>query len=192
MFKKIKYYLIGIAVLFLISTIVIVNIQSQIIKKRNAEIVRIGNNNYQLMADNRNITNLNLVEKEVNGRLKIERDSLAASLKIKPKSIEKIISIDNSTHDTVKVPVSANIIGPDKWRIADKGDCFKWQGNAFKQGDSLKIQRTLFEYSNRTIQVFYKTAPHFWFIRTGKWQYLQKIESECGQTTLQSFTFLKK
>jgi hypothetical protein len=193
MLKNIKLWLIGFAILFLAGAVVTVNIQAKKIKKQKAEIERIANNNYQLMADNLNITNLNLKDNEVIGRLRFAKDSLAKALKIKPNQVERIIYIDNSTHDTVKVPVFAEITGLNRWKITDQGECFKWAGNAFKQGDSLKVQRTLFEYNNRTTQVFWKQRPHkFLFIKYGTWQYSQKIESDCGQTTLQSFTFLKK
>jgi hypothetical protein len=113
-------------------------------------------------------------------------------LKIKPKQVEKIVYVDVFTHDTIKVPVPAEITGPDRWKITDTGKCFKWSANAFKQGDSLKIQRTLFEYNNRTTEVYYRKRPHkFLFIHYGKWQYISEISSECGQPVQKTFNFIK-
>lgn len=160
-------------------------------RAERTERERIERNQEQLLSDARQQTELFLREKEVTGRLKRERDSLAAALKIKPKQVQKIIYIDNSTHDTIPVPVPVYITGPDKWKITDGNECFKWAANAFREGDSLKIQRTLFEYDSRTTQTFYKKAPHIWFIRTGKWKYYQQISSTCGSTTIQTFNFTK-
>lgn len=184
--------MIVFAVLFVGAAVVTVNIQTKKIKALKADNLRIENNQFALMSDARQQTNLYLREKEVTGKLKHERDSLAKSLNIKPKFIEKIVYIDNSTHDTVKVPVPSQITGKDSWKITDGNECFKWAANALKQGDSLKVTRTLFEYDNRITQTFYKKRPYkFLFIRYGKWQYLQKIDATCGNSTIQTFNFSK-
>lgn len=189
---KIKIYLIGGAALFLMATAVTVNIQRKVIKKRNAEIARIAANNSQLMQDNAQTTTLYLVEKEVTGRLKMERDSLAKSLNIKPKQIEKIVYVVNSTHDTVIVEVPVIYQEANRWQISDTGKCYIWQGVAFLRDDSLKIQRTLFEYNNHTIETFYRKRPYkFLFIRFGKWRYHQKIDAECGSVQVKSINFSK-
>ncbi len=189
---KLKIYLIIGAVLFLIAAVVTVNIQSKIIKKRNSEISRLESNNYQLMSDARQQTNLYLTEREVTGKLKRERDSLALSLKIKPKQIQKIIYLDNSTHDTIKVPVPVNIISKYEWMLTDSTACLKYASKLILEGDSIKAERQYLEYDNRITQTFYKQRPHkFLFIKYGKWVYKQKIDAICGNSTIQTFNFSK-
>jgi len=192
MLKKVKTGLIIFAVLFLAGAVVTVNIQTKKIKRLKSENTRLDNNNYQLMSDNRKQTNLVLKEKEVTGKLKKERDSLAKSLQIKPKQIEKIIYLDNSTHDTVKVPVPVTITGKNEWLLRDSTKCLKIVYNVKLKGDSLIAERQLLEDNNRIIETFYRIRPHkFLFIKYGKWVYRQKIDSECGETTEKIFTFIK-
>jgi uncharacterized protein YneF (UPF0154 family) len=83
--KNLKLYLIGAAILFLAGIIVTVNLQAKKIKRIEADNFRLENNQYQLMANACTQTNLFLREKEINGILHRERDSLANSLQIKPK-----------------------------------------------------------------------------------------------------------
>jgi hypothetical protein len=190
--KNLKLYFYAFVALFLIGAVVTINIQKNKIEKRDAEIDRITRNNYELMNDRDNQVELVLKEKEVSGKIKIERDSLAVLYSIKPKFITKIVTIDNYTRDTVKIEVPVTIIGKDTWNITDSGNCFKWAGNALKIGDSLKVERTLFEYNNKTTQTFYKKRPYkFLFIKYGKWDYVQKIDSECGENKIQNITFTK-
>lgn len=189
-----KIKTIGILILaaFFVAAVVTANIQAKRIKALKSDNARLDNNNYQLMAENRTQTNLFLMQKEVMGKLKAERDSLSKALKIRPKQIEKIIYIDNSTHDTIKINVPVVISGLDKWKITDGNECFKWAANALKQGDSLKVERTLFEYDNRITQTFYRERPHkFLFIKYGKWINKQRIEATCGDTKIQTFNFIK-
>jgi hypothetical protein len=190
--KNLKLYFYAFIALFLIGAVVKINVQKKKIEKRDAEIDRITRNNYELMNDRDNQMELVLKEKEVSGKIKIERDSLAVLYAIKPKFITKIVTIDNSTHDTILVPVPAINTGLNTWDITDSGNCFKWAGNALKIGDSLKVERTLFEYNNKTTQTFYKKRPYkFLFIKYGKWDYVQKIDSECGENKIQDITFTK-
>lgn len=193
MIAKIKWYLIGALILFFFILVTTVKIQHNKIIRIRIENKRLSTNQDQLLAENLQIKNLNLKKDEVTGRLKRERDSLAAALKIKPKQIDKIIYIDNSTHDTVKVPVLVEIMAKGEWLLRDSSRCFKYASKLVLEGDSLIGERQLFEYNNRTIQTFYKKRPHkCWFIQYGRWQYLQKIDSECGDVKFQSFTFLKE
>jgi hypothetical protein len=192
MFKNIRYYLLGAVILFLIAAVVTVNLQAKKIKRIEADNFRLEGNQFALMSDARQQTNLYLNEKEVTGRMKKERDSLAKSLNIKPRQLQKIIYIDNSTHDTVKVPVPVTITGKNEWLLQDSGQCFKYASKLILKGDSLKGERQLFEYNNQTTQVFYKQRPHkFLFFRFGKWVYKSKIESECGETIIKTFNFTK-
>ena len=190
--KNIKLILIGIAVLFLTAAIVIVKIQAKKIKAQKAEIDRVQGNNTQLMGENRQNTTLVLRKDEVNGKLRGTIDSLSKVLQIKPKQIEKIVTKTVIQKDTVikKVPVYTS--GQNFWKIKDSGPCFKWQADAFILDDSLSVNRTLFSYSNKTTDAFYKERPwKFLFIKFGKWQYKQKTNSECGESVTKEIQFLR-
>ena len=190
--KNIKLILIGLVVLFLASAVVTVNIQAKKIKARDAEIARVQQNNMQLMGENRTQTTLVLKERELTGKVLAERDSLAERLKIRPKQITKIITKTVIQKDTVIQKVPVYISGQNFWKIKDAGPCFKWQADAFLKDDSLSVNRALFSYSNKTTDVFFKERPRkFLFIRFGKWQYKQKIDSECGGVSTKEITFIK-
>ena len=188
---KIKTVIIALVVIFITGLLFKVRIQSGRIDRLETDNTRMDSNIRNLLYENIQITNLVLSQREVTGKVKRERDSLALIVKVKPKQITKIVTITNTVHDTIPVPVPSIITGVDKWFITDSGNCWKWAANAFKQGDSLKVERTLFEYNNKTTQTFYKKAPHIWFIRIGKWRYLQRISSNCGEPKLQSIEFIK-
>ena len=189
---NIKYYLIGAGILFVLGLIVTVKIQSNAIQKRNANITRLELNYNSLMDDNNFQTDLVLKKNEVIGQIKRERDSLAKELKIKPKQVEKIITVTNSIHDTVKIAVPAKIIGKNEWNIRDSSECLKIAYDAKLQGDSLIVKRELLEYNNQTVETFYRVRPHkFLFIHFGKWIYKEKIDSKCGETSEKNVTFVK-
>jgi len=190
--KNLKWYIYGSIAVFFLILLAENRIQSNKIAKQKADIERIEANNFQLMSDNKQQTTLYLTQKEITGKLRLKTDSLAKALKIKPKQIEKIVEVTNTIHDTVIMPVPVTIIGKDKWKITDRGDCFKWSADAFKIGDSLKINRTSFEYNNKTTEVFYRERPfRFLFIKYGKWVYKEKIDAQCGNSTEIVFNFVK-
>jgi len=189
--NRLKLILIGIAILIIASAFVTVNIQAKKIAKLNSENARLESNNFQLMADGREQTNLYLRQREITGKIKLERDSIAKALKIKPKYIDRIITIDLSTHDTVKVPIPVIISGKNEWNFTDSSKCLKIAYNAKLIGDSLKVVRTSLDNDNKITQVFYKKRPHRFIFRFGKWQYLQKISSDCDGVKYQNIVFEK-
>jgi hypothetical protein len=190
--KNLKWYIYGSIAVFFLILLAENRIQSNKIAKQKADIERIEANNFQLMSDAHQQTTLYLTQKEITGQLKRQCDSLAKALKIKPKQIEKIVEVTNTIHDTVRVSVPVTITGKDTWKITDKGDCFIWSADAFKIGDSLKINRTSFEYDNKTTEVFYRERPfRFLFIKYGKWVYKEKIDAKCGNSTEKVFKFIK-
>jgi hypothetical protein len=190
--KRVKWILVILAVVIIAGAFVTVNIQAKKIKRQEDKISRLILNMEQLLQETVRQSVLIIAQDEVTGRVKHERDSLAKALKIKPKFIEKIIYQTVTVRDTIKVPVISTIISKDVWNISDKGECFKWAGIAKKQGDSLNVTRTNFEYDNKTVQTFYKKAPFLWFIRVGKWKYLQEISAKCGDPKTESITFVKR
>lgn len=192
MLKNLKTYMIIAAILIVGAAFVTVNIQAKKINALKADNARLETNVYQLTQDNQQITNLTLRQKEVTGRILRERDSLAMIVRVKPKFIDRIITIDNSTHDTVKVNVPAKPVSKNEWNITDSTECLKIAYNVKLVGDSLHVKRTLLESSNKTTQTFYKKRPHkFLGISYGRWQYLQKIDARCGGVKYESIVFKK-
>lgn len=192
MFKNLKLYLIGVVILFLAGTVITVNLQAKKIKRIEADNFRLESNQYQLMADARTQTNLFLKEKEINGILHQERDSLANSLQIKPKQVLKIVYETQTIHDTILKPVQVFIQGQNFWKIKDQDKCFTWQADAFLKNDSLEINRTLFDYHNKVTDVYYRKRPHkFLCFHFGKYQNFNQKSSECGNTVTNIFNFIK-
>jgi hypothetical protein len=192
MLSKIKTYLMIGAILIIAAAFVTVNIQAKKIKALKADNSRLSINNSQLLTDSLQQMTITLRQKEITGRLKIERDSLAAVIRIKPKQIDHIVYLNNFYTDTVKIEIPAMITGKNEWHIRDSTKCLKVAYKAKLDGDSLNVIRELLSYNNKTTQTFYKKRPHkFLFIRWGRWQYLQKIDSECGEVKYQNFIFIK-
>jgi len=188
--SKIKLIGIGIVVLFLASAVITTNVLRKQNIKLKADNYRLVKNQNQVMNENISIKNLRLKEIEINDRLRLERDSIAEALKIKPKQVERIIYITTTEIDTVVKNVPVYVVGQNFWKIKDSGKCFRWEADAFLLDDSLNVNRTLFDYHNKTTQTFYRERPKkFLFIRYGKWQYKQQIDSECGESKLNSFEF---
>jgi hypothetical protein len=129
---KTKLILIGIAVLFLASAVVTVNIQAKKIKAQKAEIARIQENNAQLMGENLQKTTLVLRKDEINSELSKKLDSVSKALEIKPKQVLKIITETITQIDSIPYPVIVDNAGQNFWKIKDAGDCFIWQGDACK------------------------------------------------------------
>lgn len=192
MINKVKNYGLIVLGIFLLILAAQNRIQSKRIANREADIARLEGNQIQLLDDAKQQTVLYLTEKERTVKLNRTVDSLAKALKIKPKQVDKIIYIENTTRDTVKISVPTDLIEKDYWYIQDSSKCFKWAGNAYLMAGELNVERTLFEYNNRTTEVFYRKRPHkFLFIHYGKWQNLQEISSECGSVQVKTFNFIK-
>lgn len=187
-----KKYLIASALVFFFALLIAYRAQVNKNERLIIENNRLSLNNSQLLSDSNETATLLLKEKEVTGRLKIERDSFAAAVKIKPEQITKIVHINNYIRDTIKVQVPVIITGKNEWKISDTGECFKWAANAILNGDSLKVTRMDFEYSNRTTETYYRKRPNkFLFIRYGKFQNYQAVSSECGTSAIKTFNFIK-
>lgn len=159
--------------------------------KKDIEIARLEFNNFQLLRDTQEQTVLYLKQKEVTGKLRLQLDSLAGALRVKPKQIEKIIYRTITEKDTVvkEIPVFFN---KTHWEISDTGKCFIWQGMAFLSDTTLKVIRTEFSYQNKTTEVYYRKRPRqFLFFKFGKWVNMRKDSTECGQINLREFNFAK-
>ncbi len=189
--SKVKAIIVGIIILFVFSLMLSVYFLTESNRKKDIEIARMAFNNFQLMQDNQDQTVLYLKQKEVSGQLKAERDSIAEALKIKPKTIEKIVYRTITEKDTLVQNVFVDY-RKTHWMIQDTGKCFVWQAMAFLSDTTLKVTRTEFTYQNKITETYYRKKPKkFLFIRYGKWENFVQITPECGQVTIKTFNFEK-
>jgi hypothetical protein len=107
-------------------------------------------------------------------------DSLSKALKIRPKTITKYIEVEKTIHDTIDKPVYVYPV-KDTWLLADSGKCWVWEAVAKISNDSLKVNRTNFDYHDKLTQFFFwEREKKFLFIHFGKKRYYQKSYSDCG------------
>ena len=176
--NKIKLYLIIGAVLFLAGSVVTVNIQAKIIKKRNETIDRLQYNVNELLTDNDNLKVLTFTEKELKGKYLRERDSLAGVLKIRPKTIEKIVTNVIRQTDTVYYYLPVVQKTDTSWTFIDNGNCYVYKGTVYYSDDSCFVEKNDFFYQNKIDNVYYwkRNFPIF-----GKKKFYQKSLPECGE-----------
>jgi hypothetical protein len=188
-----KKLLIQIAVVFSFVVIcgIVFKCQRTKIVQLNSENKRLSDNNYQLFTQKQQETTLYLKERELSKVLHRERDSLAKSLLIRPKQVLVIKTEIQTIHDTVIKPVQVLVYGQNFWKISDKDKCWLWEADALLKNDSLQVNRTNFDYHNKMTEVYYKKAPHIWFIRTGKWKFFTQKSMECGNISTEEFHFVK-
>ena len=182
--SKTKAIIIGVIVLLFFSMGVTIQTLSRKYQQEKADRERLWQNNLALTAQN-------LQHKKViytkNEFMRILSDSLKKTLDdlaIKPKTVTKIVErvvIDRVT-DTIKVPVTPT--SDLTWSISDTDKCWIWKAELEMIDDYPEIERTLFEYRNKTMDYFYSYRPHkFLCIRYGKKQIKQITVPECGEAT---------
>lgn len=192
-FSKVKNYgLIVLAVFCLIlAWQVQVNIKKYKAEKANRE--RLWNNNMQLIGENRSQINLVYTQKEWIRKVSAKYDSVLNVLKIVPKQVTKIVEKTVTVTDTVEKRVPVFIAGQNFWKIKDSGPCFKWQADAFLKEDSLEINRTLFDYKNKTIDVFSrKLKCKFLFFKFySRKEVVMQSVSECGDSYTKTVSIIR-
>jgi len=190
--NKFKAYLIGLVILILIAGFFTIKYLVKENQKYRSDNYRLESNQFQILSDVTQQTELYLKQKEVTGRIKRERDSLALIVKVKPKYITKVITETVTIKDTVFKEVSTTLISKGMWNISDSDKCFLWQAKAVLKNDSLLVNRTLFNYENKTTEIYWRERPHkFLFIKYGKFVNYQKKSSDCGSVQTKIFNFIK-
>lgn len=188
--KNLKFYLVASGILFVVGLGVTVTVQQKLIAKHKKEIGRLSDNNNNLMQEGSIAISLLLKEKEVTGRLKRERDSIAHSFNTRPKNIIKL------TYTTIKLSLGNQslIVKPkskNNWTITDTTNCYVWKGAAILKGDSLQVERLFFRYDAQINSTYYKKRPHkFLGIPVGRFVFTEITSSKCGtsQTKIIEFT----
>ena len=147
----------------------------------------------ELLAEKAQRTALILSYEQAQGISTLKIDSLSNALKIKPKTIIKTVEKLVVVHDTTIKEVQVLVLGKDKWQISDQDKCWTWKGTASLQNDSLKVDRVLFDYHNKTTDIYYwQRTKHCWFIKYGKKKTFMKSSSECGESYTREISISKQ
>jgi len=190
--SKLLKYVIGGLVVFLL----ILAYQGWRLKIRldiaKTEIERLKSNQQQLLAEKQQETYLLLTQKELTGKVLAERDSLSKVLQIKPKTIIKFVDriVKETKHDTI--PIESTWLNDMTWHLADGDKCWKWEADAQLVENDLDINRTLFEYRNKSSEVYWWQRKKFIGLRIGRKEYYQKVLPECGEILTRSIEIKKK
>jgi hypothetical protein len=189
MFSKIKNYLIGAVIIFLISSVVAVNIQHKAIVRLRAEKIRLTENIGQLLDENADYQVLTLTQKEAFKAATLKIDSISHLLKIKPKTIERIIYQTVIQHDTTIKYVPVVQINDTLWKFTDVGNCFVYKGEVLLTDKELSVKRTDFTYHNEAINVFHKHRK-FWIF--SRWRYEWETVPKCGTFKTTEINIVKR
>lgn len=194
MIPKVKTYLTLAGVLIVLSLAVTNYLNTQRYLKEKAERIRQENNVAELLKKDKANIALNLTQSEYISSLSSENESLLKQLQIKPKTVVKFVEREVIVKDTVVKEVPVKVTGKDYWHISDSDKCWRWEADAYLWNDSLKIDRTLFDYRNKTSDVFYKKRVFkLWFIEiySGK-KIIQQTSSECGEVNTKTVQVIKR
>lgn len=190
--SKIKNYIIGGLLVFLLILAWQLRRKEVRITALSSEVERLDNNLKQLLAENQQQTALILTKDEW---LRVSADSiqtLLKALKIRPKQVVKYIEreVKEVIRDTVEV--ESTWLKDLTWHITDIGECHRTELDAELDGLDLNTKRTLFEYNNKSTDIFYWQKKKILFLPIGKKQYFQKHLPECGTETVREITIIKK
>jgi hypothetical protein len=157
-------------------------------KQEKARANRVTENNNQLLKVDSTLRVLNVTKDELTGRLKLQVDSLAKQLDIKPKQIIKYVDWYITVHDTVKKEVKVTKLTDSTYFIADSTDCWRWEGLAILDSGILSVKRLSFDDRNEISDVTYWYRK--WFL--GKKRYTRDITAKCGTTKTVEVNIIKK
>ena len=190
--NKIKNYLIGVLGVFFLLLLFQFNFVHKKYEKEKTDRERLQENINQLIAEKKAQTTLILKQNELTGKILAQRDSLAKALKIRPKTITKIVEkeVKETIIDTIQVDSEWRL--DYIWDIIDEEKCWIWKGQVETFPDSISVQRTYFDYHNKTTDVYWSERPHkFLFIKYGKKKVYQKSLPECGEAITRALEILK-
>lgn len=189
---KITRFVIGGLIIFLVLVAWQGYSSYKALVKARQEIERLKLNQQQLLAEKQQETYLLLTQKELTGKVLAERDSLAKALKIRPKEIIKFVDRIITEHDTVITEVESTWLKDMSWHLTDGDKCWKWEADAQLDGNDLNVNRTLFDYRNKSSEVYWWQRRKFIGLKIGRKEYYQKVLPECGEMTVRSIEIKKK
>jgi len=160
--------------------------------KARSEIERLKDNQVQLLASRAQDQALILTQRELTGKVLAERDSLAKALKIRPKEVIKFVDRIVKETNTDTVEVESTFLQNMTWHLADGDQCWKWEADAKLNDFDLDVTRTLFDYRNKSTEVYWWQRRKFIGLRIGRKDYYQKVLPECGDILTRSIEIKKK
>ena len=183
--SKIKAIAIFIIAIIFVAMGVSIQILSKNLKQERADKERLWSNNMELSSANWQYQKLVYTRDEF---IKIQDAKLKQaldSLKIKPKSVEKIVYRTITEKDTVVREVLVLQFANHEWMFADTGQCYIYKGMVtILDNDSISVKKTDFFYTNSTTDYFYQERKHkFLGIRFGKKTVKQVTVPKCGTAT---------
>lgn len=190
---KVKNYGICALAVFLLVSVYFQKVERNKRIKWEADYKRLWENYVQIQESNRKSLSLVYSQKEF---LNVLNDSLKKelhNLKINPKTVTKIVEKEVIVRDTVKEKVPVYITGPDQWHIKDSDKCWLWEADAYLWNQDLVIDRTKFEYTNKTTDVYHRKLK-FKFLGLkfySKKEIVQTSTSECGESKTTEINILK-
>lgn len=191
MSKIVRYIIGGLVVFLLILAFQAWRLQNQVDKAKQ-EIQRLEDNQRQLLAAKQQDIALLLTQKELTGKVLAERDSLAKALKIRPKEVIKFVDRIVKETNTDTVEVESTFLQNMTWHLADGDQCWKWEADAKLNELDLDVTRTLFDYRNKSTEVYWWQRRKFLGLRIGRKDYYQKVLPECGEILTRSIEIRKK
>ena len=189
---KIKAIAIFAVAIIFVAMGVSIQILLKNLRQERSDKERLWHNNMELSSANWQYQKLVYTKDEF---IKVQDAKLKQaldSLKIKPKSIEKIIYRTITEKDTVVREIPVLQITKQQWQFTDTGACYIYKGVVFYTGDSIKVHKTEFSYQNETTDYFYQERKHkFLGIRFGKKQVKQVTVPKCGTATERIIEIIK-
>lgn len=190
--SKIKNYIIGGLFVFLLILAYQVRRKEAAITALTSENERLALNVEQLLAKDKQQTALILTKDEFIVSMTDSVGKLLKSLAIKPKQVIKYIEreVKEVIRDTVEV--ESEWLKDVTWKLSDKDKCWRWEAEAELDELDLNVNRTFFEYDNKSTDIYYWERKKILFLRIGKKEYYQKHLPECGTESVREITIIKK
>jgi len=191
MTKLLKYTTGGLFVFLLILAWQGLQLKNKLDKART-EIERLKDNQVQLLAARAQDQTLILTQRELTGKVLAERDSLAKALQIRPKEVIRYVDrvIIETIRDTVEV--ESTFLQNMTWHLTDGDKCWRWEADAKLNDLDLDVNRTLFDYRNKSTEVYWWQRRRFLGLRIGRKDYYQRVLPECGDISTRSIEIRKR
>jgi len=193
-----KIKLIGIitVIVFLIASVVTANVLIERNRKLKAEVLRVQNNNFQLMAENRENINLTLSLKEFKASMSTKIDSILKVAEINSKAVKTVTTINNYYIDSTKTIIRPEPViskNDTTYPFVDIKECFSISGFMKVVNDRPELTIQERKFINEINVIVHNKRPHkFWFIRYGKREMKIDGVSDCGDVKIKQINVIKK
>jgi hypothetical protein len=154
--NKLKNYSIIILVSFLLISVGAWKLYEQKYKDEKADKERWIDNFNQVSDENNHNKQIILSEREFKKTLSDSLKDVLRQLKIKPKTVEKIVERSFTDKITGIKVVPVSFVAKNTWQINDSVGCLIYRATAYLKGDSLKVVRTYASYQNNSIDVLHR------------------------------------